>query len=85
MYMRGVATTQLVGVTSAHPPPPASCQKHYAKILINSNVEQTFRGFPSKQYFIILLIGSTGCVLSGSEQCCYRTVDLTNVDTDVSL
>jgi len=46
---------------------------------------QTFRGFPSKQYFIMLLIGSTGCVLSGSEQCCYRTVDLMNVDRDVSL
>ena len=83
MYMPGVATTQLVGVTGEAP--QACCQKQYSKILINSNVEQTSLGLPSKQYFLMLLIGSTGCVLPGSEQCCYRTVDLINVDRAVSL
>ena len=33
-------------------------------------------GFPNKQCLFVSLMGSAGCVLSGSEQCCYRTFDL---------
>jgi hypothetical protein len=33
-------------------------------------------GYPKKQCFLVSLTGSAGCVLSGSEQCCYRTFNL---------
>ena len=37
-------------------------------------------GFRNRQQFLMLLTESAACVLSGSEQCCYRTFDL-NKDT----
>ena len=41
---------------------------------------QRIDGFPKKQYFLVPLTESAGCVLPGSEQCCYRTPELRNKD-----
>jgi hypothetical protein len=37
-----------------------------------------FRAFLNKLYFPVWLTESAGCILSGSEKCCYRTFDLIN-------
>jgi len=45
MYMPGMATTQLVGVTGEAP--KASCQKQYSKIPINSMLNRHFVDSPA--------------------------------------
>jgi len=71
-----VATARSADVTRAASP---SCLQKK----VTTDPEQTASAsseFPSKQQFTVLLTEDAGCVLSGSDKCCYRTLDLMNQD-----
>jgi len=64
-----------------------ACKKQGSEFLIKKTLEHTTSMshiLPNKEHFFVLLTKSAGCLLSGSEQCCYRAFDWMNKNVAVA-